>query len=181
MHDGAAPTAMHVLGVSAAPFEVATRDALAEVCLAMASQARRTLDIVSRHLDAPLFDNEPFVAAVKQSTCWPNVSTKRRWQLGNATSLTTAVGPAACAATSTPRASTSVAESPAATRASAASTAASGQDPRVTNPDRTAASLLGLVRGIVEYCISHAAEVEGRIGEVTRELVDVALRGVLRR
>jgi hypothetical protein len=68
MHDGAAPTAMHVLGVSAAPFEVATRDALAEVCLAMASQARRTLDIVSRHLDAPLFDNEPFVAAVKQMT-----------------------------------------------------------------------------------------------------------------
>ncbi len=52
---------------------------------------------------------------------------------------------------------------------------------RVTNPDRTAAALLGLVRGIVEYCISHAAEVEGRIGEVTRELVDVALRGVLRR
>ncbi|MBP6849386.1 MAG: hypothetical protein KA201_36840, partial [Kofleriaceae bacterium] len=52
---------------------------------------------------------------------------------------------------------------------------------RVTNPERTAAALLGLVRGIVEYCISHAAEVEGRIGEVTRELVDVALRGVLRR
>lgn len=52
---------------------------------------------------------------------------------------------------------------------------------RPTNPERTAAALLGLVRGIVEYCISHAAEVEGRIGEVTRELVDVALRGVLRR
>ena len=48
-------------------------------------------------------------------------------------------------------------------------------------PERTAAALLGLVRGIVEYCISHAAEVEGRIGEVTRELVDVALRGVLRK
>lgn len=46
---------------------------------------------------------------------------------------------------------------------------------------RSAAALLGLVRGIVEYCISHPAEVEGKIGEVTRELVDVALRGVLRR
>lgn len=46
---------------------------------------------------------------------------------------------------------------------------------------RTAAALLGLVRGIVEYCISHTDEVDGKIGEVTRELVDVALRGVLRR
>lgn len=66
MNDEAAPPAAHLLGVSAAPFEVTTREALAEVCLAMASQARRTLDIVSRHLDAPLYDNDAFVAAVKQ-------------------------------------------------------------------------------------------------------------------
>ena len=52
---------------------------------------------------------------------------------------------------------------------------------RVTQPERTAAALLGLVRGIVEYCISDPAAVEGKIGEITRELVDVALRGVLRR
>ena len=46
---------------------------------------------------------------------------------------------------------------------------------------RSAAALLGLVRGIIEYCITHSDEVDGKIGEVTRELVDVALRGVLRR
>ncbi len=66
MSDEAAPLASHLLGVSAAPFEVSTRDALAEVCLAMVSQARRSVDIVSRHLDAPLFDNEAFAAALKQ-------------------------------------------------------------------------------------------------------------------
>ena len=66
MRDEAAPPVSHVLGVSAAPFEVSTRDALAAACLAMASQARRSLDIVSRHLDAPLFDNEAFAAALKQ-------------------------------------------------------------------------------------------------------------------
>jgi len=47
--------------------------------------------------------------------------------------------------------------------------------------ERSAAALLGLVRGIIEYCITHSDEVDGKIGEVTRELVDVALRGVLRR
>ena len=66
MNEEAAPPVSHVLGVSEAPFEVSTRDALAEVCVAMATQARRSLDIVSRHLDAPLFDNEAFAAAVKQ-------------------------------------------------------------------------------------------------------------------
>ncbi|MCC6708098.1 MAG: hypothetical protein IT492_11090 [Gammaproteobacteria bacterium] len=68
MRDDAAPAAMHMLGVSAATFEVTTREALAEVSLAMASQTRRRLDIVSRHLDAALYDNEAFVAAVKQIT-----------------------------------------------------------------------------------------------------------------
>lgn len=68
MSNDAASSATHVLGVSAAPFEVTTREALAEVCLAMVSQARRTLDIVSRHLDPALYDNEAFVTAVKQIT-----------------------------------------------------------------------------------------------------------------
>ncbi len=66
MNDEAAPLAQHLLGVSEAPFEVKTREALAATCLAMASQARRTLDIVSRHLDGPLYDNEAFAAALKQ-------------------------------------------------------------------------------------------------------------------
>ena len=63
MNDEAAPPALHVLGVSEAPFEVSTRETLAEVCLSMASQARRTLDIVSRHLDAPLYDNDAFAGS----------------------------------------------------------------------------------------------------------------------
>lgn len=48
---------------------------------------------------------------------------------------------------------------------------------RKTHPRRTAAALLGLVRGIVEHCVTD--EVEGPISQVTRELIDVALRGVL--
>ena len=66
MNDDATPPVSHLLGVSAGPFEVSTRDALAQVCLAMANQARRSLDIVSRHLDAPLYDNEAFATALKQ-------------------------------------------------------------------------------------------------------------------
>jgi len=66
MNEEAASPAQHLLGVSEAPFEIDTRDALATACLAMASQARRTLDIVSRHLDGPLYDNEAFASAVKQ-------------------------------------------------------------------------------------------------------------------
>ncbi len=62
--EGVAP-AQHLLGVSEALFEVNTRAALAQVSLALATQARRTLDIVSRHLDAPLYDNEAFAVAVK--------------------------------------------------------------------------------------------------------------------
>lgn len=51
---------------------------------------------------------------------------------------------------------------------------------RPCHPQRTAAALLGLVRGIVEHCIT--TRVEGDlIAQVTRELIDVALRGVLAR
>lgn len=50
---------------------------------------------------------------------------------------------------------------------------------RQTHPKRTAAALLGLVRGIVEHCVTEKVEGD-EIGQVTRELIDVALRGVLR-
>ena len=65
MHDDAIP-AQHLLGVSAGPFELSGQAALAALCLDFARQTRRSLDIVSRHLDPPLYDNEAFAAAVKQ-------------------------------------------------------------------------------------------------------------------
>lgn len=55
-----------LLGVTAGASEQDGRDALRATCLALASQARRTLDIVSRHLDPALYDNEPFAEAVKR-------------------------------------------------------------------------------------------------------------------
>lgn len=58
--------AQPLLGVTAGAFEVHEREALKSTCLALASQARRSLDIVSRHLDPPLYDNEDFVEAVKR-------------------------------------------------------------------------------------------------------------------
>ncbi len=64
MHDDATP-AQHLLGVSAGAFEISERAILAALCLAMVSQTRRSLDMVSRHLDPPLYDNEAFAAAVK--------------------------------------------------------------------------------------------------------------------
>jgi AcrR family transcriptional regulator len=50
---------------------------------------------------------------------------------------------------------------------------------RPCDPVPTAAALLGLVRGLVEHCVSH--ELDQPIAHVTRGLVDVALRGVLPR
>lgn len=58
--------AQPLLGVTAGAFEVHEREALKSACLALASQARRTLDIVSRHLDPALYDDEGFVEAVKR-------------------------------------------------------------------------------------------------------------------
>lgn len=52
---------------------------------------------------------------------------------------------------------------------------------RRCHPERTAAALLGMVRGIVEYCVSKADQPGGDIGAVTRELIDLALLGVLAR
>ena len=48
---------------------------------------------------------------------------------------------------------------------------------RRCHPQRTAAALLGLVRGIIEHCVSTA--VSEPIHDVTREMVDVALHGVI--
>ena len=50
---------------------------------------------------------------------------------------------------------------------------------RPCHPERTAAALLGMVRGIVEQLISRGESVP--IRDVTRELIDLALAGVLRR
>ncbi len=48
---------------------------------------------------------------------------------------------------------------------------------RRCHPERTAAALLGLVRGIVEHCVTRGADQP--IQDVTRELIDLALVGVL--
>ncbi len=50
---------------------------------------------------------------------------------------------------------------------------------RPCHPQRTAAALLGLVRGIIEHCVS--TPLTEPIHDVTREMVDVALRGVITR
>lgn len=65
MHDDASP-AQHLLGVSAGAFELNDQATLAALCLSFADQTRRTLDIVSRHLDPPLYDNDAFATAVQQ-------------------------------------------------------------------------------------------------------------------
>ncbi len=53
------------LGETPDPVQVATREEAAAVALTLARQARRTLDLVSRHLDPWLYDREEFVEAVK--------------------------------------------------------------------------------------------------------------------
>ena len=58
--------APRVLGETDLAIEIERAEPLREVLLALTQQARRTLDIVSRHLDPPLFDRDDFVAAVKQ-------------------------------------------------------------------------------------------------------------------
>ncbi len=50
---------------------------------------------------------------------------------------------------------------------------------RPCHPQLTAAALLGLVRGVVEHCVTRATEQP--IHDVTRELIDLALVGVLAR
>ncbi|MBE7450511.1 MAG: TetR/AcrR family transcriptional regulator [Kofleriaceae bacterium] len=54
---------------------------------------------------------------------------------------------------------------------------------RRCHPERTAAALLGLVRGIVEHCVTRPVDqpLDQPIADVTRELIDLALVGVLAR
>lgn len=63
--DGAVPLE-GVLGQTAGTLDIAEREQLGAVSLALVQQAQRTLDIVSRHLDPLLYDTEPFVAAVRR-------------------------------------------------------------------------------------------------------------------
>ncbi len=58
--------AVPVLGESAGVVTFERREELAGIVLAMARQCRRNLDIVSRHLDPGLYDEETFVEAVKE-------------------------------------------------------------------------------------------------------------------
>ncbi|MCP5144674.1 MAG: acyltransferase [Gammaproteobacteria bacterium] len=53
------------LGADDQEFKLDERDAVRDVALAMVSQCKRTLDIVSRHLDPPLFDTAEFAEAVR--------------------------------------------------------------------------------------------------------------------
>ncbi len=55
-----------VLGVTAGKFEVVRSEALREIGIQMVAQAGRSLDLVSRHLDPQLYDQEPLLRAVKK-------------------------------------------------------------------------------------------------------------------
>ena len=55
-----------VLGVSADQVEIADSRQLAELSLALTLQCTRYLDIVSRHLDPVVYDNDGFFEAVKR-------------------------------------------------------------------------------------------------------------------
>ena len=54
-----------VLGETDLEFRVERAEDLRAMILALAQQGRRTLDLVTRHLDPPLLDREDFVDAVK--------------------------------------------------------------------------------------------------------------------
>lgn len=60
------PGVSPVLGEDAGELEVVERDQVADLSLAMANQASRYIDIVSRHLDPLLYDNDEFAEAIKQ-------------------------------------------------------------------------------------------------------------------
>ena len=55
----------YVLGDSKDLVEVDRSEAVRAVALSMVNQSQRTLDIISRHLDPVLFDNEMFAGAVR--------------------------------------------------------------------------------------------------------------------
>ncbi len=55
-----------ILGQDSGEIDIEGRDHLIALSLAMVSQCRRRLDLVSRHLDPDVYDNDAFVEAVKQ-------------------------------------------------------------------------------------------------------------------
>ena len=59
-----------------------TSDELRETSLEMALNCRRTLDIASRHLDPALYDQGPFIEAVKQPPGPDQASNQRYWPCG---------------------------------------------------------------------------------------------------
>lgn len=64
--DPHAAAATRILGETAGTIEIDTRATVAEISLELARQCRHSLDIVSRHLDPDIYDNEEFVDAVKE-------------------------------------------------------------------------------------------------------------------
>lgn len=54
------------LGVAHEPLEVDTSDAVRDACLALVRQARREVIIMSRHLDAVVFDNVDASTALRE-------------------------------------------------------------------------------------------------------------------
>lgn len=60
------PEASGLLGQTAGTLDIAERERLAAMSLALATQAQRSVDIVSRHLDPALYDTEPFAGALRR-------------------------------------------------------------------------------------------------------------------
>lgn len=56
---------LHILGKSREEFEVGLVDDLAAIALDLALQSRRTIQIISRHLDPHLYDNDAFIQALQ--------------------------------------------------------------------------------------------------------------------
>lgn len=57
---------LHILGQSTEVFEANGQDELSAIALDLVLQCSRTVQIISRHLDAQLYDNEPFILALKK-------------------------------------------------------------------------------------------------------------------
>lgn len=57
---------VRVLGTTHEEFELERSETVCEVVLSLTTQARRSLDMVSRHLDPALYDNEAFGAAIRE-------------------------------------------------------------------------------------------------------------------
>ncbi len=55
----------HVLGTTDELMELSRSEELRDIALSLATQARRTVDIVSRHFDPAVFDTEAFYNALR--------------------------------------------------------------------------------------------------------------------